>query len=56
MAVGLGLLRLAPDHFWAMTTRELAAAVGHQGRPGAPLDRRALDRLADLFPDEDPPP
>lgn len=29
MALGLGVLRLPPDAFWAMTPRELAAAAGH---------------------------
>ena len=27
MATGLGLLRLAPAHFWSLTPRELAAAI-----------------------------
>jgi uncharacterized phage protein (TIGR02216 family) len=28
MGAGLGALRLAPSAFWAMTPRELAAALG----------------------------
>ena len=28
MAIGFGLLRLAPDVFWRMTPKELSAAVG----------------------------
>lgn len=27
MAAGLGVLRLAPAHFWSMTPRELEAAL-----------------------------
>lgn len=53
MAFGLGRLRLAPDAFWAMTPRELAAA--HKGlcgraHSGAP-DRAGLDALMRSFPD-----
>lgn len=53
MRLGLGILRLAPESFWAMTPRELsAAAAGLTGptRTAAP----SRDRLADLlkqFPD-----
>ena len=53
MAAGLGLLRLPPAHFWAMTPRELAAAVegglGIAGR-GA-LSRADLGLLMARFPD-----
>lgn len=53
MAAGLGLLRLRPADFWAMTPRELAAALqGLGGRlPRAPMPRRELSRLMDRFPD-----
>ncbi|WMT91166.1 rcc01693 family protein [Pelagibacterium sp. H642] len=53
MAVGLGVLKLSPRQFWAMTPRELAAAhAGLTGRgAGAPLDRGALERLMALHPD-----
>lgn len=37
MALGLGVLRLPPDAFWAMTPRELAAAAGtRQPRDAVP--------------------
>ena len=40
MAMGLGVLRLAPTAFWAMTPRELQAACeglfGRSGTVGAP--------------------
>lgn len=52
MAVGLGVLRLAPREFWAMTPRELAAAIdGLCGRAGGPMPRDALDALMRRFPD-----
>lgn len=53
---GLGVLRLAPDAFWAMTPRELAAAMrGAGGRVAAtPLARCELDRLMQAFPDSRP--
>lgn len=41
---------LAPAAFWAMTPRELAAALG-TGRATTSLDRTALDRLMHRFPD-----
>jgi uncharacterized phage protein (TIGR02216 family) len=40
MQLGLGRLRLAPDAFWRMTLKELAAASGRE-----PLDVNALRRL-----------
>lgn len=53
MAAGLGRLRLPPSHFWAMTPRELAAALlgglGHAIE--RPLARSDLARLMDRFPD-----
>ena len=54
MAAGLGLLRLAPAHFWSMTPRELAAALrGLFGTsaPEQPLSRTDLDALLHRFPD-----
>ena len=52
MAIGFGRLRLASRDFWAMTPRELAAAVeGAFGRTAAPPDRAMLDRLMTRFPD-----
>ena len=54
MAFGLGVLRLPPAHFWAMTPRELDAAM--RGRLGPPAGARtptrsALDTLMQLYPD-----
>jgi uncharacterized phage protein (TIGR02216 family) len=53
MAFGLGALRLSPDAFWAMTPRELAAALEGAGVTTAhdvgDLDLAALMRA---FPDE----
>lgn len=53
MAVALGVLGLAPDVFWAMTVKELAAAI--RGRCGAPaqasLSRYDLDAMMQRFPD-----
>ena len=52
MAFGLGRLRLSSRDFWAMTPRELAAAVeGLVGVPPAPLDRQALEALMLRYPD-----
>ncbi len=55
MAVGLGVLRLAPAQFWSMTPRELAAALsGGLGiaPPPRPLQRAALRELMARFPDD----
>jgi uncharacterized phage protein (TIGR02216 family) len=54
MATGLGLLRLAPNHFWSMTPRELAAAI--RGALGiaatdGPLARSDLTRMMQRYPD-----
>ena len=56
MALGFGILRLAPRDFWTMTPRELArAADGAHGRPvrgtNAGLSRAALGALMRAFPD-----
>ena len=53
MAFGLGVLKLSPREFWAMTPRELAAAhEGVTGRgAGQPLDRDALEALMANHPD-----
>ena len=55
MACGLGLLRLRPADFWAMTPRELALALkGAAGLlpvTGGSLHRADLDRLMHRFPD-----
>lgn len=51
MHAGLGVLRLAPDAFWRMTPRELAAALGLFDLASARLDRAGLDDLMRRFPD-----
>ena len=52
MAFGLGVLRLSPRDFWAMTPRELASAWGAVvGDRAGPLERTELDRLMETFPD-----
>lgn len=52
MGAGFGLLRLAPDAFWRMTPRELAAALSAL-LPAAPeaIDRAGLAALMARFPD-----
>lgn len=56
MRFGLGTLRLAPRDFWAMTPRELAAAMGEAERPGRDHPARAwLDAQLARHPDEDTP-
>ena len=52
ITIGLGLLRLQPSAFWAMTPREfaLAARLGRGGADTVP-DRRDLARLMAAFPD-----
>ncbi len=54
MAVGLGLLAFEPAHFWAMTPRELDAAVRGRfgGVPLAPLPRASLEAMMTRFPDQ----
>ena len=55
MAAGLGILGLAPRDFWAMTPRELDAALrgrlGHAGEPQLP-SRADLANLMRQFPDD----
>jgi uncharacterized phage protein (TIGR02216 family) len=49
---GLGVLRLPPAQFWAMTPRELAFAISAvRGPVLAPIDRASLDELMSRFPD-----
>ena len=49
---GLGVLRLSPQAFWAMTPRELAFAIeAVLGRSDAPLARDVLATLMRRFPD-----
>ena len=52
MAAGLGVLRLAPDAFWRMTPRELAAALrGLSGDVVTAPERADLLDLMRRFPD-----
>lgn len=50
---GLGVLKLSPAAFWAMTPREFALAAQAVLGPAAaaPLARAALDELMTRFPD-----
>jgi len=49
---GLGVLRLPPAQFWAMTPRELAFAIrAVRGTAPEPINRAALDELMKQFPD-----
>jgi uncharacterized phage protein (TIGR02216 family) len=50
--VGLGLLRLSPRDFWAMTPVEFAAAAGLSRGGALPPTRADLSRLMREFPDE----
>lgn len=51
MRFGLGMLRLSPREFWAMTPRELAAAAGAHGGAFARLQRTELADLMKRYPD-----
>ena len=52
MGFGLGTLRLAPDAFWRMTPRELAAAMeAVLGPREAALDAVSFAALRARFPD-----
>lgn len=52
MAIGFGVLRLSSREFWALTPRELAAAIEDlTGRTHAPMDSTRLDDLMRRFPD-----
>ena len=50
---GLGLLRLPPGDFWALSLRELAA-LGGAMRPADGVDREVLTALMRRWPDERP--
>lgn len=52
MELGFCRLRLCSKDFWAMTPRELVAALGG-GRRGQVIDRAAFEALREAFPDED---
>lgn len=52
MAMGLGLLRLSPDAFWAMTPIEFERATSVRRRAvSMPLARADLAGLMGKFPD-----
>ncbi|MCH9806768.1 MAG: phage tail assembly chaperone [Alphaproteobacteria bacterium] len=54
MAAGLGLLGIPPPTFWAMTPRELEAAIKGRLGQSAPLTaprRHELTNLMKKFPD-----
>jgi uncharacterized phage protein (TIGR02216 family) len=56
MTAGLGTLGLAPDEFWAMTPRELVAALrGALGLVALPpaMTRSDLTALMAAFPDSE---
>ncbi len=48
---GLGILRLSPQAFWAMTPRELALAIRAVTGATAPLARNDLAELMERYPD-----
>jgi uncharacterized phage protein (TIGR02216 family) len=52
MALGLGLLRLSPAAFWAMTLPELAALARLAGPVLVAPGRAELEELMRRFPDE----
>ena len=48
---GLGVLRLSPQAFWAMTPRELALAIRAVTGATMPLERHDLSDLMKRYPD-----
>ncbi len=48
---GLGVLRLPPAAFWAMTPRELALAIAAVTGATSPLRRNDLHDLMTRYPD-----
>jgi uncharacterized phage protein (TIGR02216 family) len=50
MRMGLGVLKLTPQAFWAATPREIASAFPRARREV--LGRGALSALMNSFPDE----
>ncbi|PLX39062.1 MAG: phage tail assembly chaperone [Hyphomicrobiales bacterium] len=51
MAFGLGVARLSPTAFWALSVPELVAMTGAGPRSALPPDRADLARLMASFPD-----
>ena len=55
MAFGFAVMRLSPAEFWAMTPRELGAAMRAFGHGvHAPPGRRELEGLMQSYPDCSP--
>lgn len=58
MMLAFGPLRLAPQHFWCMSPREMQAALdgfyggGLEGDGVSPLTRNEFEALRDQFPDQ----
>ncbi len=54
MGFAFSVLRLSPDAFWAMTPRELAAAIRFAtgGRNGPRAGRATLEAMMRAFPDQ----
>ena len=48
---GLGVLRLSPKDFWAMTPRELAFAINAVTGAVSPMQRDELENLMTRYPD-----
>ena len=55
MQFGFGVLKLPSGAFWALTPRELEAAMmaHYGGRSDAPFSRLALGALMERYPDHD---
>jgi uncharacterized phage protein (TIGR02216 family) len=51
MQLGIGRLRLSPDHFWRSTLRELVIGCGLSGAHGQPPLRQTLEDMMRNFPD-----
>ncbi len=61
MRIGLGVLRLAPCHFWSMTPVEFRAALegwrdtrGEYANAVPPPRREELEEMMARFPDQRP--
>lgn len=50
LRMGLGVLRLQPAQFWALTPAELMLMLG-LGQGAAPMDRARFEMLARRHPD-----
>ncbi|MBA4784103.1 MAG: phage tail assembly chaperone [Rhizobiales bacterium] len=56
MRFGFGILKLSSAEFWAMTPREMAAAMrAHQPADRPALSRGGFDALMQRFPDKEEP-